>query len=119
MTHEREPDQPLSSPLHIRLDVIKALRDQPFARFENVYDQLKEADADDVIQLLGDALRYSDRVNEQQAFAAGILHTLGIQLASHEVERLEIALKRNHPSDDGDGEDQPHSNEPGDDQPAA
>lgn len=120
MTHEREPEKPLSSPLHIRADIIKALRDQPFATFETVYDQLKATSTEAVLQLLGDALYYSDNTNEQQAFAAGVLHTLDVQLASHEVEHLEAIFDRHHhTSVDVDGEDQPHSSEPGDDRPAA
>lgn len=119
MTHESDPQESSSNPLHIRSDVVRALRDRPFATFENVYDQLKEADAEEVIRLLGDALRYSHRINEQQAFAAGILHVLGVQLASHEVERLEAVLKHSHPNDDDDGEDQPRSSEPDDGQPVA
>ena len=109
-----------SGPLNVRHDVVQMFHDRPFATFEEIYDQLKDLGIEDTIQLLGEGVHYSDDKNEQQAFAAGVLHVLRIQLASREFDSLEASLRLNaFPSDGDDDEGSPHLDGPGDGQPAA
>ena len=109
-----------SKPLNVRPDVVQMFHNRPFATFEEIYDQLKDLGIEDAIQLLGEGVYYSDNKNEQQAFAAGVLHVLRIQLASREFDLLETALKLRAFPNDGDGDEgSPHSDGPGDGRPAA
>lgn len=113
MTHDDTPHESQSGALNIRPDVVKMFHNRPFVTFEQIYDQLKETGNEKAISLLSESIRYSDNPDKQQAFAAGILYLLGIQLVSREFDSLEASLRLNLlASDDGDGEDLPHSDVP-------
>ena len=115
MNEQSAPREPHSDVFHLRPDVVKALRDQPPKTFEELYEKLKIYDAEYALQLLVDAERYSSDIDTKQAFAAGVLHVLNIQLASYEVTQLEAQLGLSSGGDDGEA--QPRSDAPGDGQP--
>lgn len=110
MNEQSAPREPHTDVFHLRPDVVRALRDQPPRTFEELYGKLKEHDAEYALQLLVDAERYSMDVGRKQAFAAGVLHVLNVQLASYEVTQLEAQLGLSN--DGGDGADQPRSDAP-------
>jgi hypothetical protein len=109
--------EPRTDVFHLRQDVVKALRERPPTSFEDLYDKLKTYDAEYALQLLADAEKYSHDINTKQAFAAGVLHVLNIQIASYEVGLLETQFGET--SDGGVDEGLPPSGVPDGDQPAA
>ena len=119
MTDKEIPHDPQPDSLHIRPDVVRMFRDRPFVTFEELYDQLTAAAAEDMKLILKDVFRYSDDNNQRTAFAAGVLHVLRIQQVSREFDELEASLRLSLLTDDGGDVDQLHSDELDDDPPAA
>lgn len=114
MYEKNAPSEPPVDVFHLRQDVLEHLRKQPPVTFEDLYDKLKEYDAAYALQLMSDAEHYSRDIGEKQAFAAGVMHVLHAQIASYEVGELEAVF-----SGDVGGADQPPSDAPDGDQPAA
>lgn len=117
MNEQEAHHEPRADVFHLRQDVVKALREQPPTSFEDLYEKLKMYDADYALQLLADAEKYSHDINKKQAFAAGVLHVLNIQIASYEVDLLETQFNGTTDGDVGAG--QPPSDVPDGGQPAA
>lgn len=119
MTGENNSREPKASPFNIRPDVVRMLRDRPFATFDEVYDHLQEVDAQDVISILEDSFRYSHEDDKRTAFVSGILHVLRIQLISQEFDKIEASMNQALFNDDDGVEGRRRSDVPDDDQPIA